>query len=903
MQILSLRLDNTKSYRHAQINFADGVNAVVGHNGAGKSTILEAIGFALFDALDYKHEEFVREDADTAEITVDFHSDRDSRTYRVVRRCGSSTQYRVFDVETELKVCEGKADVVRFLRQQMGVDAGSDLAALFRDAVGVPQGTFTAIFLEPASKRKPTFDRLLQVEEYGRAAERLREPARLLRERQQALDVQLAALGARLEQLDPLEQIVAQRQQQIKRGCNEVERTEQQLSIAEARRSVLEQLQQQVQNLRARQSQLASLAENLGVQVTAAQAALAQAEQARRTVAEHQTDHDHYKEAQELWQELERQLQLRQNLERVRAEVDKSLAQSQTMLAAVEHELNAVAAAEQTLAALAAPLAQQEQLETTLALAQQQCTRLEDARRQVDTHETQTSRLQMRLADLTTQLAQIARLEERTGAIDEQIARLRQRIDTAKEQQIACKNSADTLRKQNEALADVTTARCPVCEQMLSEDHRQAMLQRNEERLQTLRGEYKGHTDQLRSDESLLKQQESERQQTQQQLLRLPRSEERERVEQELAQASAAHSVALQLVAELAGAPQQVAALTSQLTALENPRQQYAVAGAAAARRPALEQQQQHALAEQAVLNAKLNELQAQMAAFAELDATVETIRANLLRWEPAYHVVLTNRQLAATVEERSVEVARSTMLQSQMQAEVRQVEAELVRVSAGFDPAAFQQVLDEVQQLRASLTRLQTELRMWEQQQVTDRAQITTLHQVQKEHTDLEAKKTRLGKQDETLDAMRDLLKRAGPQVTRALIQQVSRSADQVFCDMMQDYTRRLTWNEDYGITLEVAGRSRQFAQLSGGEQMCAALAVRLALLHEMTNIDIAFFDEPTTNLDETRRDSLVRQILDIRGLRQLFVISHDDTFEQATQNLVRVQRIDGVSVIVSNE
>jgi exonuclease SbcC len=95
------------------------------------------------------------------------------------------------------------------------------------------------------------------------------------------------------------------------------------------------------------------------------------------------------------------------------------------------------------------------------------------------------------------------------------------------------------------------------------------------------------------------------------------------------------------------------------------------------------------------------------------------------------------------------------------------------------------------------------------------------------------------------------------------------------------------------------VDGYKRQFAQLSGGEQMSAALSVRLALLREMSDINVAFFDEPTTNLDETRRESLARQILAIKGFRQLFVISHDDTFEQATENLVRIQKVDGTSVV----
>lgn len=80
----------------------------------------------------------------------------------------------------------------------------------------------------------------------------------------------------------------------------------------------------------------------------------------------------------------------------------------------------------------------------------------------------------------------------------------------------------------------------------------------------------------------------------------------------------------------------------------------------------------------------------------------------------------------------------------------------------------------------------------------------------------------------------------------------------------------------------------------------MTAALGVRLALLREISNIDVAFFDEPTTNLDETRRSSLARQILDVKGFRQLFVISHDDTFEQATQNLIRIERVNGTSTIM---
>ena len=71
----------------------------------------------------------------------------------------------------------------------------------------------------------------------------------------------------------------------------------------------------------------------------------------------------------------------------------------------------------------------------------------------------------------------------------------------------------------------------------------------------------------------------------------------------------------------------------------------------------------------------------------------------------------------------------------------------------------------------------------------------------------------------------------------------------------------------------------------------------MRLALLREVSAIDIALFDEPTANLDDHRRDNLAERILNVKGFSQLFVISHDDIFERDTDNVVRVAKENGVS------
>ncbi|HYP49740.1 MAG TPA: hypothetical protein VEQ34_02275, partial [Pyrinomonadaceae bacterium] len=51
-----------------------------------------------------------------------------------------------------------------------------------------------------------------------------------------------------------------------------------------------------------------------------------------------------------------------------------------------------------------------------------------------------------------------------------------------------------------------------------------------------------------------------------------------------------------------------------------------------------------------------------------------------------------------------------------------------------------------------------------------------------------------------------------------------------------------------------------------------------------------VAFFDEPTTNLDRERRERLAQQIGQIRNFDQLFVISHDDTFEENVDYNIQV-------------
>ena len=57
---------------------------------------------------------------------------------------------------------------------------------------------------------------------------------------------------------------------------------------------------------------------------------------------------------------------------------------------------------------------------------------------------------------------------------------------------------------------------------------------------------------------------------------------------------------------------------------------------------------------------------------------------------------------------------------------------------------------------------------------------------------------------------------------------------------------------------------------------------------------------DEPTINLDYERRMMVGEVVKDISSeLKQLFVISHDDTFESITDNNIKICKVNNNSLL----
>ncbi|MEN9229602.1 MAG: AAA family ATPase [Thermostichus sp. DG02_5_bins_236] len=253
MRILSLVLQNFKSHVDAAFEFEPGTNAICGENGAGKTSILEAIAWALFDHSPYSQEEMIRVGASDAVVTVQFVSEADQRTYTVRR---SVTQgYRLFDPQLNQRLdYERKVDVLPWLRQHLGVPTGTDLARLFATTIGVPQGTFTADFLKTGRERKEVFDRILKVEEYQAVAKDLLAVEKHSEAQIQDIKHRIELLNQQLQDWDSLQveqeklaQDLSDWQKQLQKQAEIVQQTQVQLERLENLLSQLQSIDQQLQ--------------------------------------------------------------------------------------------------------------------------------------------------------------------------------------------------------------------------------------------------------------------------------------------------------------------------------------------------------------------------------------------------------------------------------------------------------------------------------------------------------------------------------------------------------------------------------------------------------------------------------------------------------------------------------
>ncbi|MBU0663336.1 MAG: SMC family ATPase [Proteobacteria bacterium] len=812
MQILSISLKNIKSHRDRELHFVGGINVLSGVNGVGKSTIFEAIGYALFgvDARDFvgNIERFLTIGAKKGEVAVTF-APADGETYRASRTVGAGSKWLLareiggtFEVEDHAGALETEARI----KELLGLDSGRPLADQFKLVIGPFQNEFLGPFvLKQPAKRQEAFDEILGIDAWRKT---YKGTSTLLTAVKTKIDLLTVEIEGKEEQVVAL----PERQQELTGLVIEVEAQQKLLAdkeksfgATEAQLAKLDGQEKTSQTVKADIQVLENRIRDGEGKIADNKKRVKESEQALETLEKSRAGKEAFEEAEAQLKALREQEKERRALEREIIVLDK---ESARLAQAVEHERREVekiakeqAAEEHRLTADQKRLVAGESV--TLAAARLPVLR-EEAER-------------LRLAQ--------GLLEGRRAGLQEGKEKLAKGVCPFFKEE--CQNIA------GKASRDVFSAR------MDDLDKDSLDLQ---QRLAGL-------------------------------VLEIGTAE---KAQQELETLTVRGQ-------ELA---KQLSALAKRRD--DNSKRQTALVGA--------KEQQGEAEKKGSVRKEKLKK-------YADLDGGIAKVEKVRTAHQAARDAFFANQKDALDLQNRRDSLARMVALLEDLRKTLAAKLQELVALARDYDPQRHAEVRLVKEQLVGELATSRQKIADLGRDRLRLEGEIKKMQQLKEEIKDRLAARKGFSHKEELVKFLRNqIFNNVSAQLSQRFREEISLRADRIYRNIAET-DEELYWGDKYQIVLRDMEngelRERSDDQLSGGQTMSAVVALRLALLQTI-GARVAFFDEPTSNLDAARRANLAhafraidvgREEVTEHWYDQLFLISHDVAFTEVTDQVISLE------------
>lgn len=809
MQILSIHLKNIKSHRDTELAFSAGINVLSGPNGVGKSTIFEAIGYALFgvDAQSFvgNVDRFITIGEKRGDIVVVFQLADDER-YRVSRTVGTPSKWLLakevggaFEVEEHK---DSKETETR-LKELLGLKTARSLAEQFELVIGPFQNEFLGPFvIKQASKRRDKFDEILGIDSWRKTFNETKVLASAIKAK---IDVLASAIGPLKDQVA----VLPEKREYCKAAKQELENTETRfkeknngLKALEAQLKELDTRERTIKQFAAKIDELNVRIDNGKDKIGGQKILIEEAKNASTIVAENTPGKRAYEQATKRLAELREQVKVQRRLEQEEA----TLGNQVSMLAErYASELRAIEQAGKEITAEVQELADKQKAFAVDETLQQLAERLPQVR-----------------DALNNIRAQVGQLEGRRAGLEEGSEKLAEGICPFFQE--PCMNIAD------KPPGDVFSGKF-------------AELEAERERLTA----------------------------------KMSRLATEEGVASQASEQVKAHAVQLKGLVELENKLADKRKHNEQRTAgLEELGKQQSVA------------QQQFAKTQQS------------LQAYRSLQGDIETSEAQQQQYQEARDLYVAYQEQAAKLEERRNELQKFQQLLVQLQSGLATRDAELAAANKEYDTAQHQQLREQKDELGREVGALGQKVEGFKAEVVRLGGEIHKLKEIEKDITAKQTQVKKYGEKDELVKFLRNrVFRNVSGYLSERYREEISQRANRIY-RIIAEVDEELAWGDDYRIVLRdmVDGelRERVDDQLSGGQTMSAVVALRLAMLQTI-NARIAFFDEPTSNLDASRRENLAHafRAIDVgkeevteHWYDQLFLISHDVAFTEVTDQIL---------------
>lgn len=812
MQILSIHLKNIKSHRDTELTFSPGINVLSGPNGIGKSTIFEAIGYAMFgvDAQSFvgNVERFISIGSKRGEIAVVFDV-ADGKSFRVSRTVGTPSKWLLakeaggaFEVEEHK---DSKETETR-LKELLGLNSGRSLAEQFELVIGPFQHEFLGPFvIKQPTKRRDKFDEILGIDTWRKTFNVTKVLASAIKAKLDSLESaigplqdQVAELPAKRDEHKTAKKDFEQAEAELASQQKQLKELESLLIAVDKREKDLKELEREIEALKER---ITNGNEMIGKQ----KLLVDEAGKAHKIIVETTPGKKAYEQAEAQLSELQEQVKVQRQLEQEVADLkgqDGKLG---------EHFKVESQSIEQTRK----DLADEEKA-------------LTDRRKALSLDDEQKA-LSDRLPDIRVNLEdmrkQLGQLEGRRAGLQEGSEKLAEGICPFFQE--PCLNIAE------KPPGDVFSAKFSELDQ--------------------------------------------ERQRLQQQVQRL---------EQEEKLASQASDQIKAVAVKLEGLDAQLANLGERRKANE-------------LKTEGLDELQK----EQAAVQQQLDEKQKMLQTYDRLQADIEKAEQEKSQHQVARDRFVANQQQAAELDQRRADLNKFEKHLKQLQDDLAGKEEAFNKAGKEYDPFEHEKLRRKKDDLWGGVNALGQKVMGLAADVSRLSSEVDKLKQIEKDIAEKKEQIKGYKEKDELVKFLRNrVFRNVSAHLSERFREEISQRANQIY-RIIAEVDEELAWGENYQIVLRDMAdgelRERADDQLSGGQTMSAVVALRLAMLQTI-GARIAFFDEPTSNLDVTRRENLAHafRAIDVgkeevteHWYDQLFLISHDVAFTEITDQILTLE------------
>ena len=886
MLIRSVTLKDIKSYREATMEFQGGTNAISGENGSGKSTILEAIGYALFDYKPYKIENMVRHGQKKGEIRV-VYTGADEREYEIVRSIrtrGGTASYYLHDFSLKGNLADakhhGKEGVLQAVRTTL-LDPGltTELGTLFKDIIGVPQGTIIAPFLETAGQRKEKFDPILGVHDYKMAYERSKEVAGIIERKKGGLERENERLAGQLEGYE--EKLLDV--ERVTREIGEIQiiiqdRTRDREGV-ERKKTELEKNERRIRELRSALGELKARMQGIADREKELMVTLEQAKEALTIVRATEPDFLRYQQIEEQLKELDAQ---RQERDRIQKDEQAHLRREEGLkvrISTLEEEVERSNVELGKLGAVGEALHSQKELEARKQGIEQAIFQKKVQRERMKKLQQDQSKVQGTISELKDRLKSREELKEKLSEKDD----LDRKVEDLKTRRVELETRIGQFGVSRENLK---TGECPFfhehCPKITGDGSILFLDEEKEHRTELRRviGDIAAVT--VRIKECL----EAEEKLRNLELLTVrvrSLEDDLSRLTKEIGQ----------IEGDISKGPNEneLKKVSEELKELGDHRGEHQRLLKLRDHLPNLIKERDGKQLQLTELSTTLDKLARELDVFKGLEEKKTELDEEKGLHRKGFEEYRTHKKESEKVENLTSRLASTRQESKGLGEEIVKVEGELTGMERAFSHDELVKLTHSFNDLTRVLGEHQGVMRERKDRLARLVQEIKRMETLREKQADLQKRLAVENVSADLIGHIRDVFRRTPEFLRRRYVAAISQDANNRFRELMGDNSVDLTWSEDYGISMRKGKDTLDFKLLSGGQQMSAALAVRLALIRRFSGLKIAFFDEPTHNLDDERRDNLARAFYRITGFDQLLVISHDETFSTVIENTIGVR------------